>query len=168
MADQTPKRKLFKRPFVFASQLYTSGGGQIINGGAVVAGDTRTFPADSFKNALDRPFFVTRVKVFVGRVAGGDEVDSDYDASLLEVRDLVTNEEWQLDPVPLSALLDHQRREWLFGEAKRFIRKNGGGLTSRATVNAGAVGAPFNWSIAFHGYTESIAEPPEGFFPEEV
>jgi hypothetical protein len=160
-------KRLFRYPYATTAQMLTTGGGQTLNGGALVAGETRDFPQDAFLNALDRPFIVTRLKFAVTRVAGGAEVDSDYDNVQINLRDLVRNEDVTKDPVALSVLLDRQRREWLFHPGSLILRRLGGGLKIRASVNAGAIGAPYNLSVAVHGYTEMYAEPSEGMYPEE-
>jgi hypothetical protein len=169
MAEQ-PKstKRLFKYPFVFSSQMATTGDGTLINGGQVIAGDTRTFPLDNFANALTRPFVVKRIKYTVTRPGGGDEVDSDYDNVLTNIRDLVRNEDLTKDPVALSVLCDKERREWIFHPGELILRKMGGGLRIEVQTREGAVGAPYNISVAVHGYTEERAEPAEGMFPEEV
>lgn len=167
MAVKKSDRRLFRRPFSFPSQLFTTGNGQEINGGAIAAGQTRDFPINDFTNALSRPMFVERIKFAVSRVAGGNEVDSDYDNVLVQVQDLVTNEFYQKNPAPLSGLLDRQRREWLLNPGQIILRQLGGGLRIRNTCQAGAVGAPYNLTVCVIGYTEEFNETPESMLPEE-
>jgi hypothetical protein len=145
----------------------TTGDGTLIKGGALAAGEARDFPEPDFQFSFDRPFIITHLKGFVGRVAGGDETDSDYENVYLNVKDLVRNEDITKDPVPLSVLLDRERRMWRFEPGQLILRKLGSGLKIRAIVNPGAVGAPYNIEIAVHGYTELLAEVPEGMLPEE-
>jgi len=160
-------KKLFKSPYSMSAQMATTGNGTLINGGALTAGETRDFPENAYLHALDRPLFLTHIRLFVGRVAGGDETDSDYDNIALNVRNLVTNEDLTKDPITLSTLLDKERRTWRFEPGVLPIRKLGGGLKIRAIVNPGAVGAPFNITCAVHGYSELYADLPEGMLPEE-
>jgi len=160
-------RRLFKQPFVFPSQLFTTGNGQEINGGAAGAGDSPEFPSNAFLNALSRPVMIERIKFSVTRTQGGNEIDSDYDNIAANIQDLVTNEFYMKDPVPLSALCDKQRREWLLHPGLIMLRALGGGLRVRMTVLPGAIGAPYNVTIGVHGYTEMFAETPEAFLPEE-
>lgn len=160
-------RRLFRQPFAFPSQLFTTGSGVEINGGAVQAGTTRDFPPNDFLNALSRPVFVERIKMAVTRVAGGNEIDSDYDNVSIEIQDLLTNEFYEKNSAPLSGLLDRQRREWLLHPGRITLRALGGGLKFRASALPGAVGAPFNLTVTVHGYTEMFAETPEAMQPEE-
>jgi hypothetical protein len=160
-------RRLWKQPFVFTSRFFTTGNGQLINGGALAAGQSRDFPQGDFNNALSRPVWVERIKFTVDRPAGGNEVDSDYSNVLIQVQDLLTSEFYQKDPTPLSVLLDRQRREWLLQPGKIHLRALGGGLKFKASVNPGAVGSPYNIEVAVHGYTEMFAETPASVLPEE-
>jgi len=166
MAAESTKR-LFRKPFVFSAQMATTGDGTALNGGALAAGEARDFPLDPFLNSLSRPFVIKRIKWTVTRPAGGGEVDSDYDNVLANVRDLVNNEDLTKDPCVLSTLTDKERREWIFHPGELILRRNGGGLRIRQEILAGAVGAPFNISVACHGYTEERAEPSEGMLPDE-
>jgi hypothetical protein len=167
MADKTTKR-LFRYPFVMSSQMKTNGDGSLINEGALVAGEDRPFPQDPFNNALTRPFTVKRIKFTVSRPAGGDEVDSDYDNVTVSIRNLVTNEDLTKDPTALSTLCDKERREWIFHPGELILRAQGGALKITAVVADGAIGAPYNVSVAVHGFTEEKAEAPASMYPEEV
>lgn len=165
-AAQSDKR-LFRNPFVFSAQMATMSDGTEINGGALVQGERQPFPLDPFSNALSRPFIVKRIKFCVWRVAGGDEIDSDYSNVATIVRNLVTNEDLMKDPAQLSSLLDKERREWIFHPGELILRANGGGLKIDMLVNQGALGAPYNMEVSVHGYTEERAEVPQGMYPEE-
>jgi hypothetical protein len=160
-------KRLFRYPFAFGSQLFTSGDGTQENSGAVGAGVTAPFPLDPFLNALSRPFIVKRIKVSITRVGGGDEVDSDYANVSLLVTDLVRNEDLTKDPIACDGLLDKERREWIFHPGELILRALGGGVQFRVQVQEGAIGAPYNITVAVHGYTEELAEAPESMYPEE-
>ncbi len=168
-APVAPQKRLFRKPFAFSAQLKTTGGGTLINGGALGAGENRDMPLEPFSNALSRPFVVKRIKYVVTRVAGGDEVDSDYDNVLHNLRDLVSNEDLTgKAPAPLSGLVDKERREWIFHPGELILRSLGGGLRLSFSVLDGAIGAPYNITATVHGYTEERAEPSAGMYPEEV
>jgi hypothetical protein len=158
-------KRLFRFPYVLSSRFQTTGDGTEINQGAIAAGDARDFPQEDFSHNLDRPLIITHFKVMVGRVSGGDTTDSDYENILINIRDLVRNEDITKDPVPLSVLHDIERRIWMLHPGNIIIRKLGGGLKIRISVNPGAVGAPYNIEYAAHGYLEEYGDVSEGMLP---
>lgn len=170
MAVAASNKRVLKSPYVMASQLVTTADGTQINGGAVAAGTTRNFPENAFLNALSIPFWVTHVQVKVTRGAGGGDTDSDYDFVSMEFKDLVRSLEMTKDPIPLSVLCDRWQRRWLIGGfamAQWVIRRQGGGITVRCTALSGAIGAPYNLSIAFHGYLEEDVDAPPSYMPSD-
>jgi hypothetical protein len=169
-APPNSNKRLMRSPYALTSQLATTGNGTIIpnvqgQGGAVAAGATTSFPETAFLNSLSIPFWVTHVIFKVTRVAGGNDVDSDYDNVQIQVRDLVRNLDLTKDPVPLSVLGDRVTRTWYLGEGELVIRKEGGGLRVTIGVLPGAVGAPYNVTCAFHGYLEEDIQVPVSYLP---
>lgn len=155
MADQ----HVFRSPYALTSQLATTGNGTLIPnvqgaGGAVAAGTTIVMPEQDFQHQLDIPFWVTHCNFKVTRPAGGGDVDSDYDNVAMIVRDLVLNQDITKNPVPLSVLGDRFQHRWVLEPGQLVMRKLGGGLKVTLSVLPGAVGAPYNITVGFHGYTE--------------
>jgi hypothetical protein len=162
-------RRVIKRPFFFPSEFQTTGDGTLVNGGSIAAGDQRTFPQSDFKNDFTWPVWISKVHCHLSRVGGGNTPDADYAQVYILVKDLVTNEDLFKDVVPLSVLLNKETKIWDLkdGNQEWVLRTQGGGATVRVQVNAGAVGAPYNMEIALEGYSETEAEIPNSFLPDQ-
>lgn len=157
---------LTNQPYIFSSQMATFGTTEI-NGGALAAGISRPFPQNDLVNAIGKPYIAVRLKFSVLRVAGGNEVDFDYDCVLAMVSGVSFDMKFMRNPVPLSVLCDKQRREWLLQPGKIPFSRLGGGINIEMSVQPGALGAPFNLSVAGHGVLQAYVPTDEGDLPVE-
>jgi hypothetical protein len=164
MAD-APKRILVRDPYNFPSRIGTFGT-NLVNGGAIAAGNQTQFPDSDFNNSLDAPFRATRIKFFVGRVAGGDEVDSDYNEVLIRITATLRDQKLVKSFGALSVLCDRQRREYLLEPATLLVGNQNGGISLEVQVQAGAWGAPYNVSANMTGFFERYADVTESMVPQ--
>lgn len=158
---------LQNQPYSFSSQMATFGTNQI-NGGALFAGDSRPFPQNDTVNAISKPFVCTRIRFTLSRVAGGNEVDSDWEGVTAMVSGVSFDMKYMRNPVPLGALVDRQRREWLLQPGRLIFGKAGGGVNIEMSVQPGVPGAPFNFSVACHGYLQAFVAVDEQELPTDA
>lgn len=158
---------LTKQAYTFSTRMATFGTNEI-NGGAVAAGDQRTFDQSAINNSISKPFWVTRVKFFVGRVAGGDEVDSDYDEISVLVSGSSQDMKYNRQFTALSTLLDRQRREWLLQPGRLVFGWQNGGANVDLQCVQFSRGAPYNVTVTFHGYLETYARISQADLPPEA
>lgn len=161
---EAPDRRLFKEAYSFPSQMGTFGG-IAKNGGALFGGDVRQFPDADFNNSFDAPFHVKRIKFYVGRVQGGNEVDSDYNEALARITGTLRDSKFSKNPAALSTLCDRQRREWLLEPGEMVLGTQNGGITIEMTVVSGSIGAPFNISADALGVFQRYNDVSESMIP---
>lgn len=157
------KTVLGNQPYGFPSTIGTYGT-NIVNLGALFPGDESPFPDNDLNNAISKPFIVTRMKFFVGRVAGGDEVDSDYDEVLVRIEGTSLDMKYLRNPAPLSVLLNRFSREWLL-VGTFILGKQNGGASILVSCRQGSRGAPFNVSVQLHGYLQAMVPVEESHLP---
>jgi len=161
---KAPDRSLFNTPYVFPAQMGTFGTTQV-GGGALIAGQVQPFADQAFNNGFSKPFIVTRIKFFVGRVAGGNEFDSDYNEVLARIESISDTGKFSKAPTALSVLCDRQRREWILQPGSIMLGSQNSGLTIEMTVLNGAIGAPYNLSVALHGYFQGYQDVTASMMP---
>lgn len=158
---------LTNQPYIFGS---TNGqyGTLTVNAGAAFAGQSYVVNQSDINNSISKPFVVTRLKVSVTRLAGGNEVDSDYDEVLLALSGSAQDMKYLKNPTALSAVLDRQRREWLMQPGKLMFGWQNGGADVAFSIRPGARGAPFNISLAFHGHLQTMQDVSAADLPPDA
>lgn len=154
---------LQNQPYAFPSSMGTWGT-NVVNGGALFAGDSRPFNQNDLNNSISKPFWVTRIKFTVTRVAGGDEVDADYAEVLCMVEGSTLDMKYLRTAGPLSSVTNKFTREWLLPGKLCFGWQNGGANVEMSVRN-GSRGAPFNLDVTFHGFLQANVPVDESHLP---